>query len=505
MSEINNKHDRTILFGETYLKDPTTIFTKKVMISGDSSYLETENGKLTIKTLFNLTCRYLDRIYIDKVFSDKKLQEEIEVIAKRTKTELIPTTPDEVELIISVGNISKSEKFTITIGSDGWVSFLACNNNIPNLPNARHNPIGAMGAAVFGSAEAFKRILEISGSKEKEINKHPSNYSFSFLDYTLSENNDKFPTSIEISDKVLLVGGGAVGSAFTYAISNISDVSGHITVIDDERFERTNLNRCVICYEDTIDEFKSDIVQKYSNETLKFSSFVGTFREYTEKTEKIPPIVISTVDNNDARFQIQSELPKLIFHGATGKNISAISIIKFLENACLGCIFENTSPYEENISKETGIPLEEVKQLILERGVFSEDNYQKMVEKLGEQAKKFQNNIGQKFSEFYIKEVCGQITTNTNEGMKSPSVSFVSFFSGLVLVSELIKYYNSQFTNIPMKNNLDFLQFNLFIPTLYHMVRRPKNKQCMFNCFSTDIQEIFAEKWNLSLIKRGVN
>lgn len=501
MPEISDKHHRTNLFGSAYLKDPTTIFTKKVLVTGNEVYLKTSNGILTIKTLVNLTCRYLDKIYLEIPQSLDKLSTELEKIVLDTNSEIIFSKPKECDIVISVGNIPESKNFTITIGSDGWVSFLACNNRISSKINSYQNPIGAMGASVFGSAEVFKRILEISGCKEKWTIDHPSNYTFSFLDYSLSQNNSNFPNNIELLEEIILVGAGAVGSSFTYAISSISNVSGNITTIDNESFDVTNLNRCLICYNNTIGTSKSEVTTKYSTKTLKFSSFVGTFRDYIKKFTHCSPIVISTVDNNEARFQIQSELPKLIFHGATGKNISAISTIKLLENACLGCIFENNSTQEEIISIETGIPLPEVKRLFEKDDIFSEVHFHYMKKRLGDKAEKFSKNIGQKFSNFYVKEVCGQITAETSEGTKTPSVSFVSFFSGLVLTSELVKFHSSDLKEIPMLNSLDFLQFNLFIPTLYHIVRRPKNPNCLINCSSTNIQEVFAEKWNLKLIK----
>ena len=124
-----------------------------------------------------------------------------------------------------------------------------------------------------------------------------------------------------------------------------------------------------------------------------------------------------------------------------------------------------------------------------------------MKEKLGDKVEKFQKNIGQPFKNFYLKEICGQVTVYTTEGVRSASVSFVSFFSGLLLVAELVKYFTASLRQYPMISRLDFLQFNLFIPSLFNLSQRAKNPHCLLNCRSGFMQEIFAKKWNIKLIR----
>ena len=89
-----------------------------------------------------------------------------------------------------------------------------------------------------------------------------------------------------------------------------------------------------------------------------------------------------------ARYEIQYDLPKIIFHGATGNSASAISVIKLLENACLCCIFESSKSYEEVIADEMGIPLNRVEDAINKKLLFSEEHFEFMKYKLGVNAVK---------------------------------------------------------------------------------------------------------------------
>ena len=119
-----------------------------------------------------------------------------------------------------------------------------------------------------------------------------------------------------------------------------------------------------------------------------------------------------------------------------------------------------------------------------------------MYKKLQDAAIPFRDMIGKPFEGVYKKEICGTISVETNDGKKTPSVPFVSFFSGLCVAAELIKYHSKSFEELPMMNRLDFLQMNLFTPNCLLRARRVKNPRCTLGCSDKPLQKHFSKKWS---------
>ena len=379
---MNSRHDRTKLFLQDYIDDPKKFFATPIMVTSDASVLNTTNGRIMLESAINLTSRFIDKLAIripgscpDAALSMKRL---IAAIG----CEIEEDENFQPEIVLSIGPTDIKSKFTVQINSSGWVSYVACNSDVNTFSANNENPVGALGAACFGVAEVFKKLLEMDGCKKRWATNHPKQTCFSFLDYTLSSNNRDFPRKIDIG-KTLLVGAGAVGSGFLYALSKIDNLHGDIIVSDHDIIDCTNLNRCLSYFVDDIGKPKASVCERLSTDRLKISGYSVEYNDPQIPRNEFP-IIVSTVDNNDARFAIQHDLPKLIFHAATGGGISAVSIIKLLENACLCCIFDNNTTYEERISNETGIPVDAVIKAMKQKSSFTEEHYRYMCKKLRE-------------------------------------------------------------------------------------------------------------------------
>ena len=352
-----------------------------------------------------------------------------------------------------------------------------------------------MGAACFGATQCFKRLLEMNKSNDKFEIQNLGNFVFSFLDYSLTDKNQDFPTKIRINEKTLLVGAGAVGSAVVYGFSKIPQMEGTISVVDNDIFDKTNLNRCLLAYIDTIGKNKAKISELHSSQNLTFESYPMLYKDLKPNDY---PLILSAVDNNEVRHEIQRELPKLIFHGATGNQISAVSVIKFLENGCFGCIFKlQTKSWEEIIFEETRIPLQLVIESLKNNSLFSTVHLEYIKKEDKKRAENYEKYVGKQFDEVFQKEICSKLNIVTNNKQKTASVSFVSFFAGLGIISEFIKY-SCKINNVPLMIDRNFYQINMFkpghIPSPTH---RKKNPRCTF-CSDTDIKQRFSEKWSIN-------
>lgn len=490
---MNERHNRTMILVKEHISNPENFFSTPITITADNELLESKNGEIMMETLVNTISRFTDKIILQ--LPDSALFSRLKKIILDLGCQLEESKGDIPEIMISIGNTLLTGKFNVCINSSGWVSYIAIDSKVKTLKNYLQNPIGAMGAVCFASAEVFKRILELNGCEKKWAKIHAKEMSFSFLDYTFTESNVDFSLDVDIG-KILLVGTGAVGSGFLYSLAKFEDISGNIKVIDPDYIDKSNLNRCLTYFDNDIGKNKAKAVERYSTNKMTIRGENIKLNQL-KKLRKEFPIIISTVDNNDARYEIQYDLPEIIFHGATGNSVAAVSVIKLLENACLCCIFESSKSYEEIISDEMGIPLSKVEDAIKKKLIFSEEHFEFMKDKLGVNVKKFEKFIGKPFEDVYKKEVCGTINLKTTSGEKSPSVPFVSFFSGLALTVEIIKYSMKELHQFPMISTPDFLQINMFSPSSYNIAERVKNPNCVLGCSKSNVQKVYSEKWGM--------
>ena len=286
--------------------------------------------------------------------------------------------------------------------------------------------------------------LEMCGNKKHM--QMTQSLHFSLLDYQNNGANGQFPHTTNIDDGTVLVGAGAVGSAVVYSLNQVPGIRGAITVVDDDVFEQSNLNRCVIAFQEDITFDKASVAARYSNRDLTFVPKVMRYEEFAEKYGRKFPLVISTVDNNDARFSIQDDLPRTIIHGATGGPVAAVTILDILKNACMYCIFEGSGDAKGH-------------------------------------------NVEGK--------ACGMLQVQQDDGTTAEAaVSFVSFFAGLCASTEVIKHVNHM-KKFPLQNKSNQMKINLLMPLhLPPPLRRPKEIGCAFHNI-LDKENAFRKKWQI--------
>ena len=296
--------------------------------------------------------------------------------------------------------------------------------------------------------------------------------------------------------EIVLAGAGAVGSSFLYAARETGVLDATIRVVDADVVDETNLNRCPGFFEHDVGRAKAEASESMSRGSLRVAGSVSRFSEYCDGRSGLDAVV-SAVDNNDARFDVQFDLPRVVFHGATGGAVAAVSVIKMLENACLCCIFDRRRSREEEIASETGIPLDAVRKAIAEGGPFTDEHLAHVEGRRGGAWAGLRRRVGQKFESVYASEICGRLPVSDSGSGDSASVPFVSFFAGLALVGEVVKHYCPDIHGIPMVDNRDFVQVSLFSPCSLNLAHRTKSPNCALRCSEENIQSRFAAKWSV--------
>src|ERR1043166_8734123 len=117
-----------------------------------------------------------------------------------------------------------------------------------------------------------------------------------------------------------LAGAGAIGNAFTLALSLLW-VKGKLFITDPDKVDGGNLNRCVLFTSDDIGEYKANILVSRLQGTGTKLELIPRTCELQEVPERAPTNwlkrLVVAVDSRRARRRLQTELPGEVFDAST--------------------------------------------------------------------------------------------------------------------------------------------------------------------------------------------
>lgn len=253
------------------------------------------------------------------------------------------------DVVFSVGHAtSYGTRHTIQVASDGWICHLAAlPHQVAPVAN-RANVIGAYGAATIAAGEVVKRLLD-NFVGQRPGYKATDSLVFSLFDYGTSypeTTNPALPESVDLGD-ICLVGAGGTGSAFVATVGSFAGIRGRLTVLDPDLLEPHSLNRHLISTWDTLEPagqpvFKAHLVQEFLRRIpgLVAGGLVSSYGGLVAAQRESLPLVVITVDDEAARLQVQSDLPRTILIGGYRDLACLVARVDFPCTACLRCFSE---------------------------------------------------------------------------------------------------------------------------------------------------------------------
>ncbi len=502
--------DRTTRFVKGYLnagvRDTVELFSNlNLSIGGNEEVLRGYNGQVMVLALVNLLARFHPSItsavpsgienQIWVPFGhDKELSNCMRNIAEGTGSHINHNeSGQKIDVFVSIGTTDTKAEHKVTINSDGWLSFVATDGNRFDFVSDNKNAIGALSAACFGAAEAFRRLLELLGSTDRRIRSKYSELIFSTLDYSANDlkvPNPQLPDKIDIRDLVI-VGAGAVANSLILALNTVPELTGMATILDDQTYEASNINRCVMASRADIGVPKTVAIASSCSDRIRAVPFQDRYESFRRTDGKLD-LVVSTIDENEPRITIQSDLPRVLLHGATGDEIATISRHNFIDGACLGCLFSENTSVADSIARETGLPPEEVTFLLESNSPITSEQVARIAEKTGISPSRFEPFVGLPLTELYTREICGVARIEVQQEEIAATVSFVSALPGILLAGEVIKERVSEFGAHRLNN---YLTLSLFNPSSRWLLVRPKDERCKCLCSHPIMQERYVEKW----------
>jgi len=217
-----------------------------------------------------------------------------------------PSGAETLTLVIGANSSAAGDLFVSGYGWTGSVS----TDPIRTAVGAMSLPIGPYIAACLAARVVFARARTTW-----------DDFNHSYSAWSHSSNPEGFtdgPCDADIVlGEVLLAGVGAVGTALMHTLWAARGVSGSVTVADgDEKgIEASNLNRCMLFRSDMIGLPKASAAAGLVNgeSPVKWDPQDGRATDIV----KFPALVVSAVDSNTSRAEIQSRYPSVLLSGST--------------------------------------------------------------------------------------------------------------------------------------------------------------------------------------------
>jgi hypothetical protein len=343
-----------------------------------------------------------------------------------------------------------------TVG-DGWRAWVSDPSNAgPAVSPASRNPLGPFLAAALAAGEIFKHSRGILRGR------FLSGDGYSLWSGASSRNWTDLHDGPEIWGTILppthVVGAGAVGNALAYIITNLGFAEGYIVLIDDDHYDDTNLNRCLLAGWLDIAQHKIYAIERaLKGGGIEVFPFPGTIKSYVadarlglradvaqQTNDLLFSVVASCVDKGTSRQDVQGLHPQLLLGGSTFNLQTKSNLYSGCPGtACLACF----NPAEKDGEKIRALENQLRNMPTRDRGEFL------TAHRLDARA----------IEEYLSGAQCGGLgeAALRNFAVRPPaefSVGFVSLGAGLLLASALLR--NTIFsTNPPARGDMATLNF----------------------------------------------
>lgn len=346
----------------------------------------------------------------------------------------------DVEVVVGRAPARGPAAHRIGVLAAGWRVFAGSPDAVPEAEDDG-NPLGCYFAACVAAGEAFKRICGLQPGKGRFV----ETLILSLWDFRTYPAWSLAPDGPTVDALELppfyLVGAGAVGQAATATLGAWDALRGHLTVIDREAVDATNLNRYPLATLADVGAAKTDLLASRiagRGFTLHRSDkgWPGYAQSFEARAGQRPDLraeeaayryrlVLSCVDKNVPRHDIQNYSPEYLIGASTnGLGLAVAAYDMRGDFECLKC---------HNPPEPKGPPVEEI---VEELRRLPPDERRRRADECGADWKAVE--------QFIADPKCGKLGAAEVEkftaGGPDWSVGFVSAASGTLLAAQLVKF-----------------------------------------------------------------
>ena len=253
------------------------------------------------------------------------------------------------DLTISIGALSSEDNIDLFVTGAGWIAWVGIEEPETELADGP-NPIGPWFAASLAAGEVFKRARGLTRGRYAREDEGYGLWDGS--SGPLRAMADGPPLGGRSLPPFYLVGAGAVGQGII-ALLGVGRLPTFVVTIDDDTHDETNLNRCFVAGMEDIGDSKTNAVTRYRTIAgISGAEFQGTLQQFVKngpldempsalrasQAEDCFEIIISAVDKNTSRRDVQGLQPRLVIGGSTDHlTAKAMTYGAFDGVPCLAC------------------------------------------------------------------------------------------------------------------------------------------------------------------------
>jgi molybdopterin/thiamine biosynthesis adenylyltransferase len=243
----------------------------------------------------------------------------------------------------------------IALAADGWKAWARTGGPIAVEASSSPNPLGPQLAACVGAGFAFTSAW----AKQRPVDAQ-------FDLWGVAGERGPELDGIHLPAAYLL-GLGAVGAAFGYALASARGIHGALVAIDPQDASQTDLNRLLTATWDNVGESKEELFRRlFAASDIRIHPFKGRWPgEYLGMSDRELPDelrvdesagrfrwIVSCVDRDRDRADIAARLPRHVLSGSTfGMAAQTFYFSSAGPCECLGC--RHRTPRQLGVEKLT--------------------------------------------------------------------------------------------------------------------------------------------------------
>jgi hypothetical protein len=297
-----------------------------------------------------------------------------------------------------------------------------------------------------------------------------------------------------------VVGLGALGAAVTYALGVLPQPKGKPFLIDKDKLSDTNIERhfTAIWNDAEAKVVKVDHAKTFLNRyapTLKTTAEPYLFEEWSQRDFPFEVLLCGT-DSPESRRMLQFQLPRELINAGTGGEGFTVSRHRLDAGACLACLFpehKDSTGDIEDVMRQFGVSRDIASDLLEGHRSFDDE----IAELMREHGKVV-------FPDAWLFELSGRSFAQVRAlacsqalirpDLPVPTIGFVSFIPGVLMVGELIK--SRYFPNAPLTDKGNVMRVpNVFALHEIDLEQTRKTYGC--HCQDPIIQAVYGHRWNL--------
>jgi molybdopterin/thiamine biosynthesis adenylyltransferase len=387
----------------------------------------------------------------------------------------------------------------IYLGSDGWIARLSSATPVGSRNTSV--PFGAAAAACFGVANVFRIVFA------EQLPQGPPDDAFqlSLFNYEQGSSTTSNPSLRNVDlGSTSLVGVGAVGNGFVWALARTPDLIGTLHLVDHELVELSNLQRYVLTSQAHRGTKKVELAaQQLAREGLNIVKHEKRWGWYaaTAGDTQLERVAVA-VDSAKDRVAVQGALPRWIFNAWTQTDDLGVSRHSFLgDNACLVCLYlpdRKQVDEDEIVAKAMGLPHEqrEIRRLLYYNAPVARELLLQVATALAIAPEHLLAFEGRPMRTFYSEAFCGGAIFRATKGARLAEaivpMGFQSALSGVMLAAEVVAHA-AGLKDVPPPVTSTINLLRPLAPYLSFDRKKDREGRCV--CQDPDYIDAYRAKW----------